>query len=78
MGKHDGLDAVADLELGKDPPHVPLRRRSDLATDARRRGPALYLGVLFALEIVGNFTVFDVLSDLRHQGSWSDFANGVG
>jgi len=41
------------------------------------RGPALYLGVLFALEIVGNFTVFDVLSDLRHQGSWSDFANGV-
>src|SRR5262249_22777610 len=30
------------------------------------RGPAVYLGVLFALEIVGNFTIFDVLGDLRH------------
>jgi hypothetical protein len=42
------------------------------------RGPAIYLGVLFALEIVGNFTIFDVLGDLRHEGSWTDFATGVG
>jgi len=42
------------------------------------RGPAIYLGVLFALEIVGNFTIFDVLGDLRHDGSWTDFATGVG
>jgi len=34
--------------------------------------------VLFALEIVGNFTIFDVLGDLRHEGSRTDFATGVG
>jgi len=32
------------------------------------RAPAVYLGVLFALEIIGNFTIFDVLADLRHKG----------
>jgi hypothetical protein len=42
------------------------------------RGPAIYLGVLFALEIIGNFTIFGVLDDLRHHGSWADFANGLG
>jgi hypothetical protein len=42
------------------------------------RGPAIYLGVLFALEIIGNFTIFGVLDDLRHRNSWADFASGVG
>jgi hypothetical protein len=42
------------------------------------RAPAIYLGVLFALEIIGNFTIFGVLGDLRHEGSWAEFANGVG
>ena len=42
------------------------------------RGPAVYLGVLFALEIIGNFTIFDVLDDLRHKGSWADFTSGLG
>jgi len=42
------------------------------------RAPAIYLGVLFALEIIGNFTIFGVLGDLRHDGSWAEFANGVG
>lgn len=42
------------------------------------RGPALYLGALFALEIIGNFTIFDVIKDLRHDGTWIDFASGLG
>jgi hypothetical protein len=42
------------------------------------RGPAIYLGVLFALEVIGNFTIFGVLDDLRHRGTWMDFATGVG
>jgi FtsH-binding integral membrane protein len=42
------------------------------------RSPAMFLGVLFALELILNFTIFGVLGDLRHQGSWTDFATGLG
>jgi hypothetical protein len=42
------------------------------------RGPAIYLSILFALEVIGNFTIFGVVDDLRHRGTWMDFATGVG
>jgi hypothetical protein len=42
------------------------------------RGPAIFLGVLFALELILNFTIFGVLDDLRHKGSWTDFSTGLG
>jgi FtsH-binding integral membrane protein len=42
------------------------------------RAPAIFLGVLFALELILNFTIFGVLSDLQHQGSWTDFSTGLG
>jgi hypothetical protein len=47
----------------------------------RRRGgraPAVFLGTLFALELILNFTIFGVLSDLSHHGSWTDFSTGLG
>jgi hypothetical protein len=34
--------------------------------------------VLFALEIIGNATIFGVIDDLRHRGTWVDFASGLG
>jgi hypothetical protein len=46
-----------------------------------RRGgrvPAIFLGVLFALELILNFTIFGVLADLRHQSNWTDFSTGLG
>jgi FtsH-binding integral membrane protein len=42
------------------------------------RGPAIFLGVFFALELILNFTIFGVLGDLQHQGSWTDFSTGLG
>ena len=42
------------------------------------RGPVVYLGVLFALELLGNFTIFGVIGDLQHQSSWTDFFTGIG
>ena len=42
------------------------------------RAPAIYLGVLFALELILNFTIFGVLGDLQHHGSWTDFSTGLG
>lgn len=47
----------------------------------RRRGgraPAIFLGVFFALELILNFTIFGVLGDLQHHGSWTDFSTGLG
>lgn len=41
------------------------------------RAPAAFLAVLFALELVLNFTIFGVVGDLQHQGSWTDFATGL-
>jgi hypothetical protein len=37
----------------------------------------IYLGVLFALKIVRDFAIFDVVGDLRHQTSWTDFGYTV-
>ncbi len=42
------------------------------------RAPAIFLGVFFALELILNFTIFGVLGDLQHQGSWTDFSTGFG
>ena len=42
------------------------------------RGPVVYLSVLFALELILNFTIFGVLGDIQHQGSWIDFFSGLG
>ena len=42
------------------------------------RAPVIFLGVLFALELILNFTIFGVLGDLQHQGNWTDFATGLG
>ena len=42
------------------------------------RAPAVFLGVLFALELILNFTIFGVLGDLQHQGNWTDFSTGLG
>jgi hypothetical protein len=42
------------------------------------RGPAVFLGVLFALELILNFTIFGVPGDLQHQGNWTDFSTGLG
>jgi FtsH-binding integral membrane protein len=42
------------------------------------RAPAIFLGVFFALELILNFTIFGVLGDLQHQGSWTDFSTGLG
>jgi hypothetical protein len=38
----------------------------------------MFLGVFFALELILNFTIFGVLGDLQHQGSWTDFSTGLG
>ena len=42
------------------------------------RAPAIFLGVFFTLELILNFTIFGVLGDLQHQGSWTDFSTGLG
>ena len=42
------------------------------------RAPAIFLGVLFALELILNFTIFGVLADLEHHGNWTDFSTGLG
>jgi FtsH-binding integral membrane protein len=42
------------------------------------RAPAIFLGTFFALELILNFTIFGVLGDLQHQGSWTDFSTGLG
>jgi len=42
------------------------------------RAPATYLGLFFALEILGNFTIFGVTDELRLEESWGEFASGLG
>jgi hypothetical protein len=41
------------------------------------RAPAIYLGVIFALELLLELTIFGAIGELRNEEGWGSFASAL-